>query len=38
LSKRLEEVLFKEINFRELSPQRAYELELKNEFEFELTL
>ena len=31
LSKKLEEISFKETNFRELSPQKAYELELKNE-------
>ena len=30
LSQRLEEISFKETNFRELSPQRAYELEIKN--------
>ena len=31
LSKKLEQISFKETNFRELSPQKAYELELKNE-------
>ena len=31
LSERLEEISFKETNFRELSPRGAYELELKNE-------
>ena len=31
LSKKLEEISIKKTNFRELSPQGAYELELKNE-------
>ena len=31
LSKKLEKISFKKTNFRELSPQGAYELELKNE-------
>ncbi len=31
LSKKLEDISFKDTNFRELSPQKAYELELKNE-------
>ena len=30
LSKNLEDISFDDTNFRELSPQRAYELELKN--------
>ena len=32
LSKKLEGASFNETNFKELSPQRAYELELKNEY------
>ncbi len=31
LSKKLEDITLNEANFRELSPQRAYELELRNE-------